>query len=106
LRRAFFYERSSRAACAVRVHPRREILGAEVGKEKEEIGHVAFGIQNEKRNVGEERLLEQVDAETGLPAAGHSNADPVRDEIAAVVEKRFRVGDGATEIEVAHGMRV
>ena len=62
--------------------PGSEARGREVREDEREIPHVALGIEHERRDPGEERLLDQHDREARLPRAGHPDHDAMRRQVA------------------------
>src|SRR5690606_2146331 len=60
--------------------PRPEVLRTQCGEVQQQVADVALGIEDERRDAGEERLLEQHDTESGLAGAGHADDDTVRRE--------------------------
>ena len=76
----------ARAARIVRVHPRLEVFGLQIGESEEEVREVAFGIDHDGGNVVDRGFLNQADAQAGLAAAGHTDANRVRHQIFRVVQ--------------------
>ena len=68
------------------VHPGTEVVRPEIGKRQQEIGEVAFRIDHDDRHRIDNRFLDDRNAESGLAASRHADAERVRDEIARVVE--------------------
>ena len=95
------------AVRGVFVDPWAEVAGGEVGEGKEEVGDVAFGIDDERRDVIHSGFFEHADAESGLTGTGHAENDAVGDEVARVVENKVVGGfvgggiDFASEVERA-----
>jgi len=85
----------------VGVDPRREVFGAEIRECQKKIRQVTFGIDDDRRNPVDRRLLEQADAEAGFATAGHSDANGVGYEILRFVEKVAAVVFVLTEVEDA-----
>jgi phosphoserine aminotransferase len=65
--------------------PRREVFRREVRKRQQQITQITFGIDDDRGNVIDRGFLEEIDAQSGLAAAGHAHADGVRYEIFRVV---------------------
>ncbi len=74
------------------VYPRAEVGRGEVRERQEQVAEVALRIDHDRRNAIDRGLLEQVDADARLAAAGHADADGVRDEIRRVVQQVSRLG--------------
>ena len=74
----------------VGIDPGREVLGAQLGKGEQQVGEVALGIDGDRRDAVDRRLFEQRQAQAGLAAAGHADADGVRRQVLRVVEQRAR----------------
>ena len=70
----------------VLVDPRPELLGGELRKGEQQVAHVALGIDHQRGDAVDGRLFEQADAEAGLAAAGHADADRVGHQVLRVVE--------------------
>ena len=85
----------------------RELVGRQAGEAQGQVGHVALGVDDQRRDAGAERLLEQHHAEAGLARPGHAHDDPVRGEVGGVVVDPIagpfvlRGVDGLTEEEVS-----
>ncbi len=69
------------------VDPGQEVLRAQLGEGQQQVGEVALGVDDHGRDAVDRGLLEQVDAEAGLAAAGHADDHGVRDQVARVVEQ-------------------
>ena len=69
-----------------RVDPGREVGGRQVGEGQQEVAEIALGVDQDRRHAVDRRLLQEVDAQAGLAAARHADADGVRDEVRGVVE--------------------
>ena len=73
-------------ACGfARIDPRREVFGAQLRKGQQQIAEVAFGVDGDSRHAIDRGFFEQRQAQTGLPAAGHADADRVRGQVARVI---------------------
>jgi hypothetical protein len=91
------------------VQPRLEVRGGELGEREQEVAHVALGVQDQRRDSGEQRLLEKHDAQAGLSRACHPDDDPVRGQVRRV--DRERLGGVLTarrirleaELQIGHG---
>lgn len=87
------------------VDPGAEVRGLEIREREEEIGEVAFGIDDDGGNAVDGGLFQQGEAEAGLAAAGHADADGVGDKVAGIVKERDVLSGfgggvvGATEVE-------
>ncbi len=73
----------------VRIDPRLEIAGREIGKGEQQVREIALRIDRDDGNAVDQRFFEQRDAESRLAAARHADDDAVRDEVAGVVEDRL-----------------
>ena len=85
-----FVGRHALAAGHRLVDPGTEIGRGQVGEVEEEIGHVALGIDDQRRDPGQQRLLEEVDSQAGLARPGHSDDDAVGREIGRLIGQRPR----------------
>ena len=65
----------------------RKSSGRSCGKVSSRFAEVALGIDHDGGDAVDRRLLEQADAEPGLAAARHADADGVRDEVSRVVQQ-------------------
>ena len=87
------------------VDPWRKVAGREPRERQQQISEIAFRIDRDDGNAVDRRLLDHVDAETGLAAAGHAGNHSMRDESGRIVKKgsvatRLGVGiDFTSEIE-------
>jgi hypothetical protein len=59
----------------------------EGGEVEQEIGKIAFGIDDDGGDAIDGGFLKQADAEAGLAAAGHADADGVGDQVLGIEEK-------------------
>ena len=66
------------AAGIVHVHPGLKGLGLQFGKLEQEIGDVALGVNQNRREAGQRRLFQQIQTQAGLAAARHAHAHGVR----------------------------
>ena len=71
-----------------RIDPRQELGRFQVRKRQQQVAEVALGIDADRRDAVDAGLFEQRQAQAGLAAAGHADADGVRGEIARVVEQQ------------------
>ena len=71
------------------LHPGLELGGREVGKGQQQVGEIPLGIDHQRRHAVDRRLFEERDAEPGLAAPGHAEADGVGHEVARIVEQRL-----------------
>ncbi len=79
----------------------RKSAGREIGERQQQVAEVALGVDDEGRDAVDRGLLEQRDAQAGLAAAGHADADRVRGQVlasrrAAVPETERRRSAGRT----------
>ena len=74
------------------VYPGPEVRRGEVRERQEEVAEVALRIDHDRRNAIDRGLLQQVDADARLAAAGHADAHGMRDEIRRVVQQVSRLG--------------
>jgi hypothetical protein len=98
LRRGVFVRRKALLACVVLVDPGPEVGGVQVGKSEQEVGHVAFGVDDDGRDAVHGGFFEQRDAEPGFTAAGHADANPVGHEIFGVVEQGANLRFAAVKV--------
>ena len=78
-----------RAPGFVGIDPGRELLRrCSPGNVSIRFDEIALGIDGEHREAVDGRLLDERDAQAGLAAAGHADADGVRDQVRRVVEHR------------------
>ena len=82
----------------VLVDPGPEIVGAQLGKGEQEIAEIALGVDQQRGNAVERRLLEEGQAEAGLSAARHAHAYRVGHEILGVVEEEPLAGLPGAEV--------
>ncbi len=73
----------------VGVHPRLELLRRQAGEGQHQVREIALRVDGEHRQAVDGGFFDERDAETGLAAAGHADADGVRQQIRRVVEHRF-----------------
>src|SRR5262249_23601506 len=83
------------------VDPRLEVIMPKIGKREHQVGEVAFRVDQQRGNPVERRFLEQRQAQPGLAASSHPDADRVRDEILRVVEDEGGQELLARQIEAA-----
>ena len=74
------------------VYPWLKILPPQFGKGEKQISKVSLGIDDDGRDSIEGGFFKNGQTKTGLPAAGHPDADGVGDEITRVVEDREVAG--------------
>ena len=72
------------------VHPGLEARRRKVGEREREVAHVALRVDDQGRNAGQQRLLEQDDREPGLAGAGHADDDAVRRQVARADDEVVR----------------
>ena len=82
------------------IEPGLEIARGQVGKGQQQVGHIALGIDDQRRDIVHDRLLDQADTETGLATAGHADDHPVGGEILVLKEERRGWGLSAAGGEV------
>ena len=73
-------------ARVVLVDPRPEVFRLEPGEREQQVGEIALGIDDDGRDAVDGRFLDQRQAQAGLAAAGHADADRVGDQVLRVVE--------------------
>jgi hypothetical protein len=93
-------DRDARGAGVLLMDPRPEIRGRESGEREQQVPHVALGVEDERRNAGEQCLLEQHDAQSGLARSRHADNHAVGREVGGVDRERLALGE--TELEVSH----
>jgi hypothetical protein len=86
LRRGKGVGRDAGASGLVLVDPGSEILRLEIGKGKQQVGDVSLRIDRQDRHAVDRRFLDERQAQAGLAASGHADADGVCHQIAGVVE--------------------
>ena len=72
-----------------RIDPGTEVRGHQRREREEQVGEIALGIDGQHRDAVDRGLLDEPDAQAGLAAAGHADADRVGDQILRVVEDQF-----------------
>jgi hypothetical protein len=72
------------------VDPRGEIAGLGVRKAEQQIRDVTFGIDHDRGHAVDGRFFDQADAQAGLAAAGHADAERVCRQVPRVVEHELR----------------
>jgi hypothetical protein len=72
------------------VHPGAEVRLRQRRKGQEDIGQISLGVDGQHRDAVDGRFLDEADAEAGLAAARHADADRVRDQVLRFVEDRLR----------------
>ena len=77
------------AAGIVFVDPGTELGGRQPGKRQQQVAEIAFRIDRNHRHAVDRGFLDEAEAQAGLAAAGHADADRVRDQVAGVVEDRL-----------------
>ena len=80
------FEGLARAADNVRVQPGLEVLRREFRKVQEQVGQVAFGVNNDGGDILEGGLFEDANAQAGLARAGHAGDESVRSQVGGIVE--------------------
>ena len=87
------------------VDPGLQVGRAQLGEGEQEVPEVALRVEDERRHTVQRGLLQQRDAEAGLAAAGHADADGVGGQVLRVVQvglgrdRRRRRVPAPTEIE-------
>ena len=77
--------------CAPRPRrPTAEVLGRQFREGQQQVGEVALRVNDDRRDAVDRGLLEQREAQAGLSAAGHADADGVGDKVLRVVQERSR----------------
>ena len=69
--------------------PRQEVGRREAGERKEHVGEVPLGVDDERGNAVDRRLLDEVDEQARLAAAGHAHADGVGGEPPRIDQERL-----------------
>ena len=59
----------------------RKSSAAQLGEGQQQVGQVALGVDDDGRHAVDGRLLEQVDAQAGLAAAGHADKHGMGDQV-------------------------
>jgi hypothetical protein len=96
----------------VPVDPGEEIRRLQIREGQQQVGEVALGIDHDGRNAIERSFFQQREAQTGLAAAGHADAQGVRHEILGLVQSQPRLRlvagkiEGAAEVEDAELLEV
>ena len=72
------------------VHPGPEARRVEIGEREREVAHVTLGVEDQRRNAREQRLLEEDDREPGLSGARHADDDAVRRQLAGAYDEIVR----------------
>ena len=91
----------------VRIDPGFEVFGPQIGERAAgDWTRSPFGIDDDSGNAVDGGFFQQADAEAGLAAAGHADADGVGDQIFAVVEEQVVFVapeiEGAQFFEILH----
>ena len=73
----------------VLVDPGPEILRGEPGERQEQVAQVALRIDGDDRHAVDGRFLDQAQAESGLAAARHADAEGMGHQVARVVQDRL-----------------
>ncbi len=94
------FRRHVLAPGVVGVDPGQEVLGLQVGEGQQQVGDVALGIDDDRRHLVQRGLFQQVDAEAGLAAAGHADADRVGGQVAGVVHQGRLAQRAGGEVEI------
>ena len=74
------------------VDPGPELGRTQSREGQEQVAEIALRIDGNDRHAVDGRFLDQIQAQAGLAAAGHADADRVGDEIARVVEHGLVAG--------------
>jgi hypothetical protein len=88
------------ASRGTRIDPRCEVLRAQFRKSQQQVAQVALRIDGDGRHAVDGCLLQQRQAQAGLAAAGHADADRMRGEVARVVQQRLRMVHAALGVEL------
>ena len=94
-------DREVLAGGVLRVNPRPEIRGRQLRKGQQQVGDVTLGIDADCRDAVDGSLLEHAQAQPGLAAARHADADRVRGEVARVDEQRFSLHLAGSRVDFA-----
>ena len=81
----------------VRIDPGLEVLRLEIGELQEQVGEIALGIDDQRRDAVDGGFFQHADAESGLSTARHSDAYGVGDQIFAVVQENIVVRPSEVE---------
>ncbi len=68
-------------------HPRAKVLGAQFGEGEHQVGQVALGVDDDRRDAIDGGFFQQTDAEAGLATPRHAHAHAVSDEVLRVVQE-------------------
>ena len=71
----------------VGVHPGQEVVGPQAREGEQQVAEVALRVDHDRGHAVDGGLLEQAEAQAGLPAAGHPHAHRVGHQVARVVEQ-------------------
>ncbi len=81
--------RLSLPASLVFVDPGPKLTRRQLRERQEQVAEVALRVDGNHRHAVDGGLFDERQAEPGLAAAGHPDADGVRDEVARIVEHRL-----------------
>ncbi len=85
----------------VLVYPRAELAGGESRERQQQVAQIALGVDRDHGDAVDGRFFDQRQAQAGLAAAGHADADGVRDQIAGVVEHQVVERPTRVHVELA-----
>ncbi len=83
------FDRFPLAAEGIGIQPGLEIGRGQVGKMQEQVGQVAFGIDQNGRDALERGFFHQANAQTGFPGTGHAGDNGVRGQVHRVIIERL-----------------
>ena len=84
------------------VDPRGEVLRSEVREGEQQVGEVPLRVDGDRRDPVDQRLFQEREAEPGLAAPRHPDADRVGDQVLGVVEdQRLQAGLAAEVVRAA-----
>src|SRR5262249_20076746 len=81
--------RQSLIARVVLIDPGAKIRRLQIGEREQQVGEIALGIDDDRRDAVDRGLLQQSDAEAGLPAARHADTNGMRHQVFGVVQQQI-----------------
>ena len=76
-----------------------KLAGAEIREGEREVPHVALGVDDQRRNPGEQGLLEQDDGQARLARPGHADDHAVGREVTRADHEIVRAGLAGRRVE-------
>ena len=73
----------------IRVDPRLERLGSQIGKSQQRIADVSFGIDGNQRHAIHRRLLKQCQAQTRFTRTRHTKHDAVSHQVLGIIKDQI-----------------